>query len=581
MLLSGLLWADESEPNWVSAPVIDLRVYEGIGSLLLDWSFPDTIQISKVRIYDRNSNFDPFELKTELITPANRYLDTNCVQQDRYFYLVEIVDVFGRTFHSDDQRPSFGSCLQVGSNPNYEKVETVWGLIKQIMIGSLADHFPLLTGETVSALLKLLELENNLQFAWIEEFPLHFLPEIKPIIGDIRPVLFEEEIFESVLKQEKIYRNQFLLTPLEWKEKIKELYQTAENRWASLFDSFQTCSDRISALPPIRISGGLKHEDDMGELILHVIHQEILERENFYLLANEEYLDIPSDPDMLSGSEIRLNVPAEWNKVVLMQGETILQNFSFVLDIPVIITFDGDLIPAETLNGMIVSRPVSDLWLNEIIWKPHTSDLHLEVAGQSVGESQYNVWINGNELWSVDWTPNYELGFQDSVFTVDSLGPGNIILSWNLIQDDTNVPLEFVILENSTGIMRHRFPDGGAWQNVEYSTMGMENQNIVSDAQTALIPELFVLYQNFPNPFNNNTRLTFDLLQDAIISLYVTDATGRVKTIFTENEYYTIGKYSFNWSGENHSTGIYFFTIQAQVDGFVPVVFSRKMIYLK
>ena len=148
MLLSGLLWADESEPNWVSAPVIDLRVYEGIGSLLLDWSFPDTIQISKVRIYDRNSNFDPFELKTELITPANRYLDTNCVQQDRYFYLVEIVDVFGRTFHSDDQRPSFGSCLQVGSNPNYEKVETVWGLIKQIMIG-ISKHIQILYLETV------------------------------------------------------------------------------------------------------------------------------------------------------------------------------------------------------------------------------------------------------------------------------------------------------------------------------------------------------------------------------------------------------------------------------------------------
>ena len=86
ILLSGLLWADEPEPNWIGAPVIDLSVYEGIGSLFLEWSVPDTIQVERVRIYDRSSNYDPFELKTELITTSNRYLDTDCEQQDRYFY---------------------------------------------------------------------------------------------------------------------------------------------------------------------------------------------------------------------------------------------------------------------------------------------------------------------------------------------------------------------------------------------------------------------------------------------------------------------------------------------------------------
>lgn len=582
ILVSGLLWADESEPSWIDAPVIDLDVYDGIGSLLLDWSFPDTIQAAAVRIYDRNSNIESFELKVELITISNRYLDTNCEQQDRYFYLVEIVDVFGKTFHSDDQHPPFGSCLLVEDEPKYEKVESIWDLMKQTMAETLVENFPLLTDETVSALLKLLELEDGLQFAWIEEFPLHLLPELEPIIGDVSETLFNEDVFKSVLDQEKIYRNQLLMTPFEWTEKITELYQAADDEWESLLDSFQSCYDRISVLPPIRISGGAKHEDGTGELVLHLINPEMLEQENIYLLANEEYLDIPLAPDILFGSEIRVNVPAEWNTVILMQGETILQEFSFVLDIPVIITFDGELIPVESLNRtMTVSRSSSELWLNEIIWKPQTSSLHLEVAGQSFGESQFGIRINGDELWNVDWTPDYDLQFQDSVFTVDSLNSGKIILSWNLVQDDMNVPLEFVILEDSTGVIKHRFPDGGPWQDVEYSTLGMANQDITSDLQIALIPELFVMYQNFPNPFNNNTRITFDLLKDAIISLYVTDATGRVKTIFTENEYYTIGNYHFNWSGENHSTGIYFFTIQAQVNEFAPVVFSRKMIYLK
>ena len=581
MLLSGLLWADEPEHNWIGAPVIDLSVYEGIGSLFLEWSVPDTIQVERVRIYDRSSNYDPFELKTELITTSNRYLDTDCEQQDRYFYLVEIVDIFGRTFHSDDQHPSFGSCLQYENNENFEKLYSVWDLMKQIMAESLADHFPLLTDETVSALLGLLELGDDLKFVWIEDFPIYALPDIEPIIGDIRSALFHEEIFESIIEQEKTYRNRFLLTPFEWNEKIKELYLTTEDRWSSLSDTYQLCYDRILASPPIRISGGLKHKDGPGELMLHVIHHDLLDQENFYLLSNNESIDVPIGTDILAGTELRINIPAHWNNVSLMHGETFIQGFYFLLDIPVIITFDGDLVPVDSLNGMVVSRPVSDLWINEIIWKSSTSTLHLEIAGRSFGENQYSVHMNSNPLWSIDWTPDYDIGFQDSAFTVDSLDPGNIILSWNLIRDDEIAPMEFMIIENSTEVMRHRFPDGGPWQSVEYSTLGMKNQNIISDPQTALIPELFVLYQNFPNPFNNNTRITFDLLQDAIISLYVTDATGRVKTIFTENEYNTVGNYNFNWSGENHSTGLYFFTIQAQVDGFAPVVFTRKMIYLK
>ena len=57
---------------------------------------------------------------------------------------------------------------------------------------------------------------------------------------------------------------------------------------------------------------------------------------------------------------------------------------------------------------------------------------------------------------------------------------------------------------------------------------------------SSLIPELFVLYQNYPNPFNSNTRISFDLLQDATLSLYVTDATGRIKTILSDKEFYNV-----------------------------------------
>ena len=42
-----------------------------------------------------------------------------------------------------------------------------------------------------------------------------------------------------------------------------------------------------------------------------------------------------------------------------------------------------------------------------------------------------------------------------------------------------------------------------------------------------------------------------------------------------------VGIYNYLWEGENLSSGIYFITLQAEVNNIQPVVFSRKMIYLK
>ena len=116
---------------------------------------------------------------------------------------------------------------------------------------------------------------------------------------------------------------------------------------------------------------------------------------------------------------------------------------------------------------------------------------------------------------------------------------------------------------------------------MELSTFGKPNNIDNKDPEIDLLPELFVLYQNYPNPFNGATRITFDLLDDAVVSLYITDATGRIHDKFLIDEPLNSGTYNFNWNGEGRSTGIYFFTIQAQVENFLPAILSRKMIYLK
>ena len=48
-----------------------------------------------------------------------------------------------------------------------------------------------------------------------------------------------------------------------------------------------------------------------------------------------------------------------------------------------------------------------------------------------------------------------------------------------------------------------------------------------------------------------------------------------------EKEYITSGNYNFTWDGDGRSSGIYFITLQAELENIIPAVYSRKMIYLK
>jgi hypothetical protein len=57
------------------------------------------------------------------------------------------------------------------------------------------------------------------------------------------------------------------------------------------------------------------------------------------------------------------------------------------------------------------------------------------------------------------------------------------------------------------------------------------------------IPSSFSLSQNYPNPFNSSSKISFDLLFEACVSLNVFDALGKeVKTLLARE--LSAGSYS-------------------------------------
>ena len=94
------------------------------------------------------------------------------------------------------------------------------------------------------------------------------------------------------------------------------------------------------------------------------------------------------------------------------------------------------------------------------------------------------------------------------------------------------------------------------------------------------LPEEFAISQNFPNPFNPITSITFDVAKMDEISLVVYDLTGK-EVVTLVSGIFTPGRYQVNWNAVNNagdgiSSGMYIYRYFSSEKAI-----TRKMLYLK
>jgi len=87
-------------------------------------------------------------------------------------------------------------------------------------------------------------------------------------------------------------------------------------------------------------------------------------------------------------------------------------------------------------------------------------------------------------------------------------------------------------------------------------------------AITNNLPDEIQLYQNFPNPFNQETIFSFYLPQAAPVTLKVFDVLGREVRVLSDSRVWEKGRQFVRWAGEDHSgnkvaNGFYILSLQA------------------
>jgi serine protease AprX len=98
-------------------------------------------------------------------------------------------------------------------------------------------------------------------------------------------------------------------------------------------------------------------------------------------------------------------------------------------------------------------------------------------------------------------------------------------------------------------------------------------------------PSTYVLEQNFPNPFNPATTITYALAEGSVVSLKVYDLLGReVRTLVSGAQ--SAGRYLATWRGETNigataASGVYFYRLDVQSSSGGHTALTRKMVLVR
>ena len=80
---------------------------------------------------------------------------------------------------------------------------------------------------------------------------------------------------------------------------------------------------------------------------------------------------------------------------------------------------------------------------------------------------------------------------------------------------------------------------------------------------SSIIPAEFRLHNNYPNPFNPETNIKFEIPGSSLVIITIYDLLGN-KIITLLNQHLSAGEYKVNWIAANLASGIYFYRMETK-----------------
>jgi photosystem II stability/assembly factor-like uncharacterized protein len=200
-----------------------------------------------------------------------------------------------------------------------------------------------------------------------------------------------------------------------------------------------------------------------------------------------------------------------------------------------------------------------------------------ETGFVSLNSNTVGVTMNGGKNWSFSH-PNI-IGSEE----IPDIYFLNVVTGWagsdigRRIYRSTNGGYNWTIQTDSAGSMSiHMYDSLLGWSGGRYGIAKTTNGGLTFISSIGSeIPYSYKLYQNYPNPFNPITTIRFEVSLLSEIKLNVFNILGQKVAVLVDQKL-SPGGYEYTWNASNFSSGIYFYTLEAE--GFKD---TKKLVLLK
>lgn len=163
------------------------------------------------------------------------------------------------------------------------------------------------------------------------------------------------------------------------------------------------------------------------------------------------------------------------------------------------------------------------------------------------------------------WNP-LPTGFGNSpVVSITNSGQTIYAATVATIMYSTDYGKKWQLLENNEGLSNiKKIVACGAYlyvQNNDIDVWSRQINPITSVSAEDNIPASYTLMQNFPNPFNPETKIQYSIKKEGFVSLKVYNVLG-AEVADIVNQVKAPGTYTAVFSGKNLSSGIYFYKLR-------------------
>ncbi|HEY6951184.1 MAG TPA: T9SS type A sorting domain-containing protein [Bacteroidota bacterium] len=164
---------------------------------------------------------------------------------------------------------------------------------------------------------------------------------------------------------------------------------------------------------------------------------------------------------------------------------------------------------------------------------------------------------------------------------------GNYVTGQLTTEGDPFYALTLQLLHGTAGFADTTSVTGGivqAYRHIQRMAtfvLKPSSSTAVQQDKNNATPTRFLLYHNFPNPFNPSTEIGFELPSRSRIWLSVYDILGREAARLIDGDEYSKGYHSVHWHSDDPS-GVYFCRIRFQdVTGGILTSKVQRMVLLK